>query len=322
LGVFTSLDDADTARVARAYGLGRVTSVRGIPAGSVNSNFALETERGRLFFRIYEEQDAAGAAAEARMLAHLAARGVRAAAPLARVLGAEEVLVAGKPVALFPWREGTMRCQASVTAEDAWKVGAELGRVHAAGEGFPIGAGRFRVEDLEARLPRIAGASDPELAAQAPRLADELATWGARRERGDAPKGLIHGDLFRDNVLWSADGAIAALLDFESASHGTFAFDLMVTVLSWSFGDALDPGIARAIVTGYRSVRELDAGDRAALLPEGCFAATRFTITRITDYAMREGIGARVMKDWRRFAMRLRTLEELGDAGLRGVLGV
>jgi homoserine kinase type II len=321
LGVFTSLDDADGARIARAYGLGELKALRGIPAGSVNSNYALECDAGRFFLRVYEEQDAEGAAAEARMLAHLEARGVRTPAPLAtRGEETEEVRVAGKPVAVFPWREGTMRCQAGVTPEDGWKVGAELARVHAAGEGFPIGAGRFRVEDLRTRIAAIAQATDPELAAQAPVLATKLDTWGGRR--GGAPQGLVHGDLFRDNVLWSADGTIAALLDFESASLGPFAFDLMVTVLSWSFGDALDERIARGIVTGYRSVRELDARDREALLPEGCFAATRFTITRITDYAMKQGIGARVLKDWRRFAMRLRTLEELGDGGLRRVLGV
>ena len=247
---------------------------------------------------------------------------MRTPAPLATAAGAEEIRIAGKPVAVFPWREGGMRCQAGVTADDARKVGAELARVHVAGEGFPIGAGRFRVEDLRARLVTIAGATDPELASQAPVLAAKLDAWSTRAERQNAPMGLIHGDLFRDNVLWSPDGEVAALLDFESASRGAFAFDLMVTVLSWSFGDALDERIARAIVTGYRAIRELEAGDRAALLPEACFAATRFAITRITDYAMKRGIGARVIKDWRRFAMRLRTLEELGDRGLRGVLGV
>jgi homoserine kinase type II len=138
------------------------------------------------------------------------------------------------------------------------------------------------------------------------------------------PEGLIHGDLFRDNVLWAGEhgGEIAALLDFESASRGRFVFDLMVTVLAWGFGDGLDRPIVRGICDGYRSVRELAEEERAALLAEGCVAALRFTITRITDYAMKGGIGPRVIKDWRRFAMRLRTLEELGEGGLREAMGV
>jgi homoserine kinase type II len=327
VGVFTRLDPRDARAIALAYGLGEVVEARGIPAGSVNSNYALACDQGRFFLRIYEEQDAAGGAAEARMLEALASKGVRTPAPL-RVQESAATrdgapTVAGKPVAVFPWRAGGMRCQASVGEDDARRLGAELARVHVAGEGVPVGAGRFRVEDLKQRVEVIRGATDPALAAQAPVLEAKLAEWTARRARAVA-EGLIHGDLFRDNVLWEHEsgGDIAALLDFESASRGRFVFDLMVTVLAWSFGAALDARIARGICDGYRGVRELGEDERAALLAEGCIAALRFTITRITDYAMKGGIGPRVLKDWRRFAMRLATFESLGDAGLRRALGL
>ncbi len=321
MGVFTQLGRDEADGIARVYGLGAVREVRGIAAGSVNSNYALQCEGGLFFLRIYEEQDATGAAAEARILSALEARGVRTPAPLA--VNADGVaVVAGKPVAVFPWREGGMRCQASVSVEDARRVGAELARVHLAGEGLEVSAGRFRVEDLYGRIETIAGAADATLAEQAPLLREKLAEWTKRRAAKTVPEGLIHGDLFRDNVLWKGD-AISALLDFESASRGPFAFDLMVTVLAWAFGDGLDAGIARGICDGYRSVRELGEEERGALLAEGCVAALRFTITRITDYAMRgEGIGPRVMKDWGRFRMRLEVLEALGEDGLRAVMGV
>lgn len=319
MGVFTKCTNEDAASIAGAYGLGRVREVRGIAAGSVNSNYALECDSGRYFLRIYEEQDAEGAAAEARMLVALEGRGVKTPAPLGVKEGRGPV-VAEKPVAVFPWRAGGMRCQAGVTAEDARRVGAELARMHVAGEGVPVGEGRFRVEDLYGRIELIARAPAPELAEMAPVLTAKLAHWTSRRT--SPAQGLIHGDLFRDNVLWSDDGTIAALLDFESASRGRFVFDLMVTVLAWAFGDGLDAGIARGLCDGYRSVRELAEEERAALLTEGCIAALRFTTTRITDYAMKGGIGPRVIKDWRRFAMRLRTLEELGEPGLRRTLGV
>ncbi len=320
MGVFTPVSQADAEAIARAYDLGVVQELHGIPAGSVNSNYALRCARGLFFLRVYEEQDAAGAAAEARMLGALAARGVRTPAPLDRRAG-EPLRVGGKPVAVFPWRAGGMRCQASVSPEDARKLGAELARVHVAGEGVNVGAGRFRVEDLLKRTEVIRGAADPALAAQAPVLAAKLATWSARRAR-EVPEGLVHGDLFRDNVLWDERGEISALLDFESASRGPFVFDVMVTVLSWSFGEAFRPEIARGIADGYRAVRDLEEAERAALLAEGCFAALRFTTTRITDYAMKAGIGPRVLKDWRRFAMRLETLETMGTDGLRGALGL
>ena len=213
-----------------------------------------------------------------------------------------------------------MRCQVSVTPADAFKVGAELARVHAAGEGCDVGEGRFQHRDLLERVARIAQADAPDLAAQAPALSAHLAEWTERR--GDLPRGLIHGDLFRDNVLWDDHGAISALLDFESASRGVLAYDLMVTVLSWCFGDGFDAPLARAMVAGYESVRPLEAREKDGLLAEGCLAALRFTVTRITDYAMKGGVGPRVLKDWRRFAMRFDTLESLGDRGLRSALGV
>ena len=137
----------------------------------------------------------------------------------------------------------------------------------------------------------------------------------ARSERPRLAVGRHHGDLFRDQVLWSDDGEISALLDFESACHGTFAYDLMVTVLAWCVGDDLDPALARAMFEGYQRVRPLGQDERAALVAEGRFAALRFAITRITDFSMRAhtaaGTVGPVARDWRRFMMRFEKLGTL-----------
>jgi homoserine kinase type II len=315
LAVLTSIDEEQARAIGREYGLGELIRFEGIPAGSVNSNFAVELTSGRYFFRIYEEQSKSGAVTEAAMLAHLAARGVATPAPLARRDGAYIGELSGKPAALFPWRDGRMRCQRSVTADDARRVGEALARVHAAGDGATLPAGRFRVEDLFARMDAIARAKQPELAAQAEPLRRALAEWSARRDPS-LPRGLVHGDLFRDNVLWDARGGIAALLDFESASQGVFAYDVMVTVLAWCVGDALDPALVRAMIRGYESVRPFSTNEKSSLLTEGCVAALRFTTTRITDYAMREASGPRTIKDWRRFKARFDALVALGENGL------
>ncbi len=313
MAVLTSISDAEARVVARDYALGELVRFDGIPAGSVNSNFALVTDKGRYFLRIYEEQGDAGARAEGELLAKLAAAGVATPAPIARGDGSGTIgVVAGKPSAVFPWKDGTHRCQASVSRDDCRRVGAALAAVHRAGEGTVRDAGRFRYEDLVERIARIASATDAALAAEAPILRAKLDVHTARRDAG-LPRGVIHGDLFRDNVLFAADGSIAALLDFESASDGVLAYDLMVTVLAWCFGDALDMPLVRAMVEGYESVRPLSDAEKRGLVAEGCIAATRFAITRITDYAMRVTDGPRVIKDWRRFAARLAALEALGE---------
>jgi homoserine kinase type II len=315
------LDDA--RRLGAAYGLD-VASVHGIPAGSVNSNYALGlASGGQVFLRVYEEQQAASAAGEARLLAHLAAEGVKTPRP--RPLVGDEAEGgfiaehAGKPVAVFPWIEGDSLCQKRVTPNAARKLGQALGEVHRAGDSF-VGApaSRFGAPQLAARLLGIDRTKlDAELASVVARLGDDLHRLADRPIFG---QGLIHGDLFRDNVLWQ-DGEITALLDFESASIGSRPFDLMVTILAWCFGDALDPELARSLVEGYTRARPLPEDEAAALHAEGSFAALRFSITRITDFELRPR-GNGVFKDYRRFLARAATLSELGPRGLRGLLGV
>jgi homoserine kinase type II len=118
----------------------------------------------------------------------------------------------------------------------------------------------------------------------------------------EVPAGVIHGDLFRDNVLWRG-GRIVALLDFESAAEGLLAYDLVVTVLAWTYGDRFDPDLVRALLEGYRSVRPLHPGEEATLPRLARRAATRFVVTRITDFFVR-GAATGVQKDYRRFVAR------------------
>lgn len=318
MAILTVPSDLDLDALLQAYDLGEKRSATGIEAGTVNTSYALEMSTGRYFLRIYEEQQRPGAEAEARLLLHLAASGVPTPAPVQARDGSMVQVVCGKPAAIFPWVAGDMLCLKAVTPAAAHEVGAALARMHLAGPAEPaatsLGAGRFGADELVARCDRILKATDAESRSQAEPLRDAVILVD-RKRRADLPRGLVHGDLFRDNVLWH-DGKIAALLDFESAHRGPFAYDLAVLVLSWSFRDTFDMEVARALVAGYRSVRELAESEREALYLEAVFAALRFTITRITDDAIRVG------KRWQRFVARREAIEKLGPVGLREALGL
>jgi homoserine kinase type II len=321
VAVLTPIDASDVRTLCEGYAVPEPRSFTGIAGGSVNSNYAIEGAGGRLFLRLYEERGMDGARHECAMLERLAAKGVPTPAPVRRLDGQHVSVVRGKPAVLFPWRDGHMRCQASVTPGDAVKVGAALARVHVAGAGEPVQPGRFGVVALGARLDRIAASGDMTFAPMVPALRTTLARVHAARNTA-LPRGLTHGDLFRDNVLWADSGEVSALLDFESACEDALAYDLMVTILSWCFGDDLEARLASAMREGYESVRPLTEPEKEALSGEGAFAALRFTITRITDYAMRAGAtGPRVVKDWRRFAKRFEKLDMLGPVGTRALLG-
>jgi homoserine kinase type II len=211
-------------------------------------------------------------------------------------------------------------CQGRVGAAHTREVGRALAAMHRSGSALAsaYGPGRFRFEDLCARVERIAHADDARIARQAPALLSRLEEVHAARAQG-LPRGLAHGDLFRDNVLFVPDEPkVAALLDFESAYEGPLVYDVMVTILAWCTGDTLDFDLARALVEGYESERPLSEEERAHAYDEARFGCMRFWITRVTDYAMRLGFGNG--RDPLRFALRLNAIESAGREGFRARL--
>ena len=339
MAVLTSVGLEDARRIGREYGLS-IASVRGILAGSVNTNYECSLEGGgRVFLRVYEEQDAAGAAREIRLLEHLGSRGVPTVRPLFRTAAGDRDAqtlssYSWKAAAIFPWVDGEILCQKRVTPDVMEQVGSALARIHVAGADFQ-GAehSRFDATHLGGRLGKLRaqgyGRATPggpvlggEIGEDVERLSEKLAAH-VERERargGAAPASLVHGDVFRDNVLWR-DGRMAAVLDFESASLGSVTFDLCVTMLAWCYGDTLEQPLARALAGGYVRERPLTATDRERLFDDAIFAALRFSVTRITDYELRPK-GTGIYKDYRRFLGRLAAIEGLGEKGLAEFLGI
>lgn len=322
MALLTQMTLAEAQALGRGFGLD-VAGLEPILRGSVNSNFAVAlVGGGRAFLRVCEESPRAAVEQQNRLLAHLCARGVPTPAPLELRGGGTVHEHRGRPVTAFPFCDGEWICQARVDAARLRAVGRALGRIHLAGADFADApANRFGPEDLAGRVDRLRtggyGALPSETAAAVERLAAELSRVTTAVERHGAPL-VIHGDVFRDNVLWH-EGRLSAVLDFESASRGHPAFDLAVTMLAWCFGDALDAGMARALGAGYAEVRPVAAAEREAWFDAACFAAVRFAITRITDYELRPP-GVVVYKDFRRFVRRLDALHALGPRGLGALL--
>jgi homoserine kinase type II len=185
--------------------------------------------------------------------------------------------------------------------------------MHVAGATFPDHRpSRYEPAEIDARVERIAAtaASDPLLADAVARLRPELAALARGRVTG-LPMGLIHGDLFIDNVLFDGD-VMVALLDFEQASWGRLGYDLAVTTLAFGFGrDAFRPAVVRALFEGYSGERPLTDAERAIFGQELRFVACRFAVTRITDVYLKRSAGAAPGKDFRRYLLRLECLHEL-----------
>jgi homoserine kinase type II len=301
---------ADAARLAREFGL-EITSIEPLSAGSVNSNFALGASDGRRYFaRLYEEQGKDGALAELELVTALGRAGVPVVQCLPRADGAGVGSFAGKSFAVFPWLDGEILCQKRVTESACERLGAALARVHLT---TPLLArppeGRFRITDLRQRLLRVEREEREEFFDDVARIREALADYELRRISQSAPRGVIHSDLFRDNVLWTRDGQLLALLDFESACEGAFAYDIMVTICAWCYSDKFEAPLVEALLGGYHAVRPIMGSEVAALKVEGAVGCLRFATTRITDFSLRAPAGTPPVRDYRRFLARLAALE-------------
>ena len=307
MGVFTQLGRAELCEIAEAFDLGEVIGFQTIAAGTINTNFRIDTARGRFFVRVNEGKAEVDVAWEARLVEALAIGGVRTPPPVPARDGRPyaPLLHTRKWVSVFPWRAGKHLGPGEVTPENAAELGAQLAKLHLVGREVPAAWRRGSIyshDHLITRFARIESSLDPALARAIEILSEELTIAShARAARARATEGIIHGDLFRDNVLWE-NGEVAAILDFEQASGGSLAYDLGVCINDWCWDNGPRIDLVKALVGGYRQVRELTPGDREALPIEVRAAAARFTVTRITDVYL-----ARVdnpEKDFRAFLAR------------------
>ncbi|HVV86410.1 MAG TPA: homoserine kinase [Kofleriaceae bacterium] len=307
MAFFTALDAHDAAVIAQGFGLGAPVAFTAVDGGTISSNFAFDVGGGRrVFVRCNDGKPPEVVAWESALAAELAAAGVPTPAPLATAAGGHVLVHRGLAISAYPWRTGRHLAADDVTPAHALAIGRALAHLHEVGRGLPAErrrAGIYTFADLVRRFDGFRDLGDPALAPAVEVLADELAWLAARAPvRAAAAHGLIHNDLFRDNVLW--DGArIVAILDFEQAAGGSLVYDLAVVLNDWCWQRAPAPRLSAAVLHGYQEVRPLTAADRAALPVEVRAAAARFTITRITDVHLRQLDTPD--KDFRAFLARL-----------------
>lgn len=294
MAVYTHLGAEEMSALIARFDVGTLVSAKGIAEGVSNSNWLLETtgrdgSGARFILTMYEFRiELEDLPYFLSLLDHLAAKGC----PVPRTIhdrdGNLYVTRPGpsgdKALALIEYLPGVS--VSTPTAGQARAVGAELARLHLAAADFPgsraNGMGVAEWQRLAAACgPEGLSRIDPELAdivaAELPRLA---ASWPT-----DLPSGVIHADLFPDNVLMLGD-KVTGLIDFYFACNDLIAYDLAVTHVAWSFDkdDAFRSDVSQALIAGYESVRPLSVQERAALPLLGQGAAMRFAMSRAWDW--------------------------------------
>ena len=319
MAVYTDVSFEELEALLAGYDIGAPLAFKGIAEGVENSNFYLQTDRGAYILTLYEKRvRPEDLPFFLGLMEHLARGGIACPQPIRGRDGAQSIILKRRTGAILTFLNGV-----SLTKPDAahcQAAGDALARLHEAGKGFALsranalGPAGWR-ELADATAPRADTVQDG-LAAL---IADSLAALERDWPQG-LPAGVIHADLFPDNVLFMQD-KVSGVIDFYFACNDMFAYDLAVTLNSWCFeGDGgYNVTKSKALIGAYQAQRKLTDAEAAALPVLMRGAALRFLLTRLYDWLNPDPDALVRPKDPREYARRLRfhlQAKGAGDYGL------
>jgi homoserine kinase type II len=319
MAVYTDVTAEELAGFLAGYDLGELLSYKGIAEGVENSNFLVHTSAGTYILTLYEKRVAAkDLPFFLGLMQHLAARGITCPLPIKNNKGEALGKVAGRPAALISFLDGLWIRRPS--AVHCAGLGEALAKLHLAGLDFD---GKRRntlsVDGWRPLFEHCRDRVDEVQRSLRDLIEKELATLERDWPRG-LPQGVIHADLFPDNVFFLGD-RLSGMIDFYFACNDALAYDVAVCLNAWCFeaDHSYNVTKGRALLQNYARVRALGEAERAAmpLLARG--AALRFLLTRLVDWlAVPEGALVKP-KDPLEYFRKLRfhqSLKSVRDYGL------
>jgi homoserine kinase type II len=284
LAVYTDITEDELIRFLAAYDVGALTSYKGIAEGVENSNFLLHTTKGSYILTLYEKRvNADDLPFFLGLMHHLSEKGLSCPLPLPRADGKLLGTLSGRPAAVISFLEGMWLRKPE--AQHCREVGRALAQMHEAGQDFPlkranalsVGGWRPLWRNSEARADEVQAGLREEIAAELAYIEEH---WPKV-----LPEGVIHADLFPDNVFFLGD-RLSGLIDFYFACNDFLAYDIAVCLNSWCFEKNGSYNITKgmALLSGYESVRKLTEGEVAALPLLARGSALRFFLTRLYDW--------------------------------------
>jgi homoserine kinase type II len=284
LAVYTEVPDEDLAAFLARYDLGGLLSVKGIAEGVENSNFLLQTERGRYILTLYEKRvRESDLPFFINLMRHLAQRGLNCPQPVADRQGEALGRLAGRPAAIVTFLDGIGVKRPGVAHCGA--VGEALAGLHLAGADFPMRReNALSVQGWRPLYEQAASRADTVTPGLQAATAAALVALERDWPRG-LPQGVIHADLFPDNVFFLGP-RLSGLIDFYFACTDALAYDLAVCLNAWCFeaDGSFNMTKGRAMIGGYERHRPLSPAEVQALPLLARGAALRFMLTRLVDW--------------------------------------
>lgn len=321
MAIYAALGEEELAAVVREFGLAPPVQAIGVPEGSINTNYRLETGEGRRFLRHTTVRSPAELIFEAGLLQHLIRNGFPAPQLLPTRGGAPFLELAGGRASVFEFLAGEELSRATLTPRHLERLGIALGKLHRIGLSFEGDRPNpYRPQTVRGWLEGLERHADPELRA----IAGELQGLLARSQRapvGPLPRGVIHADVFLDNVKWVGD-RLSAIFDFEMACQDALILDVAITLNAWCFDEGhYRPELTAALLGGYQQQRPLAPAEREHLWDASLFGAVRYTASRIRDFHLSPLPADRLFKkDFRTYLARARTLASLDGASFQRLI--
>ncbi|MEM7443586.1 MAG: homoserine kinase [Pseudomonadota bacterium] len=284
MAVYTDVSDEEVADFAALYGLGEVLSLKGIAEGVENSNYLLVTEQDQFILTLYEKRvDEDDLPFFLGLMEHLSAKGVACPLPVRAPDGRALHTLAGRPAAIITFLSGMWpkRIRPTHCAE----LGRALAEMHSAGEDFPMArANNLSVSGWRPLLEACVDRADEVKPGLGGDLLSEL-EWLETNWPEELPVGVIHADLFPDNVFFQRD-SLTGLIDFYFACTDAFAYDVAICLNAWCFepDGAFNVTKAKLMLSNYRSSRPISAPELNALPLLARGSALRFLLTRLYDW--------------------------------------
>lgn len=284
MAVYTDINEQELASFLKEYSIGKPVSYRGIAEGVENSNFMLHTDQGRFILTLYEKRVAKNDLPFfLELMQHLSKKGISCPQPVVRNDGTMIGELAGRPAAIVTFLDGIwMRKPAAVHCRE---VGKGLAAMHLAGLDFSMQ--RKNSLSIDAWRPLWMKSRDraDELSQGITKDIDSELDYLEKHWNTDLPTGVIHADLFNDNVFFLND-KLSGFIDFYFACTDMLAYDLAICLNAWCFERDISYNLTKGqgMLKAYRSVRQLSDEEIAAipLLARG--AALRFFLTRLYDW--------------------------------------
>ena len=285
MAVYTDVAADELAEFLSGYDIGELLSYKGIAEGVENSNFLLHTTSGYFILTLYEKRVAKGDLPFfLALMAHLAVHGITCPQPVKNRRGEALAMLAGRPAAIITFLEGIWPRKPN--AAHCAGVGQVLAKMHLAGRDFRMSrANALSVSGWRPLFDAAASRADELQHGLRDFISAELDALESGIWPEHLPKGVIHADLFPDNVFFLGE-KLSGVIDFTFACNDILAYDIAITLNAWCFeaDHSFNVTKARAFLNAYGRERKLSDAEQDALPLLARGAALRILLTRLVDW--------------------------------------